>query len=91
MSKLSLTNRVEQKFRQQNLTDVVFAIQTQVNALSEGKISARYQAASVSPTTGDYAQGDIVWNLGVSATGFVGWVCITSGSPGSWTTWGAVT
>lgn len=91
MSKLSLINRIPYEYDRQTFTDLFLAIEKQVNALSEGRIYARHEAASVAPTTGAYAQGDIVWNSGVSATGFVGWVCITSGSPGSWTTWGAVT
>lgn len=45
---------------------------------------------SAAPTTGDWIQGDIVFNTGASASGFVGWVCITSGTPGTWKTFGVV-
>jgi len=47
-----------------------------------------YGAAA--PTSGDWVQGDIIYNTGVSAGGTVGWVCTTSGTPGTWKTFGAV-
>jgi len=42
------------------------------------------------PSTGYYLEGDIVYNQNVFATGYVGWVCVTAGSPGTWKTFGAV-
>jgi hypothetical protein len=36
------------------------------------------------PTTGAYAKGDIVLNYSPTAAGTLGWVCVTSGSPGTW-------
>lgn len=57
-----------------------------VNALSEGRISARYQARDTMPTTGTYAKGDYVHNsnpvkLGVAASRYVnhGWIRLVSG------------
>lgn len=46
---------------------------------------------TTAPTAGTWAVGDIVWNTGVTAGGFVGWVCTTAGTPGTWKTFGAVT
>ena len=42
------------------------------------------------PATGAYLQGDIIYNSAPSAGGYIGWVCTTSGSPGTWKTFGAI-
>lgn len=62
----------------------------QVNALSEGRIGASYNAATAAPTTGMYQQGDKVWNLapveaGAAASRYVviGWICTVGGEPGT--------
>lgn len=63
----------------------------QVNALSEGLISASYSAATSVPTSGTWNQGDFVKNktpseLGAAASKYVvlGWVCTVAGTPGTW-------
>jgi len=45
---------------------------------------------SAAPTTGTWVQGDIVWNSAAAASGFVGWVCVTAGTPGTWKTFGVI-
>lgn len=50
----------------------------------------RQTTGSAAPTSGAWAQGDIVWNIGASAGGKVGWVCTTAGSPGTWKPFGAI-
>jgi hypothetical protein len=39
---------------------------------------------AAAPTTGSWLRGQIVWNTAPSAGGVPGWVCVTSGSPGTW-------
>lgn len=39
---------------------------------------------TAAPTAGDWVRGDIVWNAQPIAGGAPGWVCTTSGSPGTW-------
>lgn len=63
----------------------------QVNGLSEGRITATYNAYTAAPTTGVWAQGDFLRNsapseLGSSSSKYVvlGWVCTVSGEPGTW-------
>lgn len=63
----------------------------QVNALSEGAIAANYNAQTAAPTTGTYAQGDIIKNstpaeAGSAASKYVvtGWICTVGGTPGTW-------
>lgn len=46
--------------------------------------------ASAAPTTGTYKRGDIILNNAPSASGFIGWVCTTAGTPGTWKTWGVI-
>jgi len=45
---------------------------------------------AAAPTTGTWAQGDIVINTGAAASGQVGWVCVTAGTPGTWKTFGVI-
>lgn len=47
------------------------------------------RAASI-PVAGTWVQGDIVFNSAPSASGFIGWVCTASGTPGTWKTFGAI-
>lgn len=63
----------------------------QVNALSEGRAAALYQAGSSAPTTGTFALGDFVANntpteLGTAGSKYVidGWKCVSGGTPGTW-------
>lgn len=66
-------------------------IARQVNALSEGSITAVYNAASAAPTTGTWARGDQIRNgapaeLGTAGVKFVvtHWLCTEAGTPGTW-------
>lgn len=45
---------------------------------------------SAAPTTGTWQVGDIVYNDTPAAGGFIGWVCVTAGTPGTWKTFGAI-
>ncbi len=42
------------------------------------------------PRTGHYEKGDIVWNDDPKPTGYVGWVCIRTGTPGEWKPFGQI-
>ena len=42
------------------------------------------------PTLGSYNKGDIVWNTDPKATDYIGWVCVTAGSPGAWLPFGSI-
>jgi hypothetical protein len=42
------------------------------------------------PTAGVWAQGDLCWNTTPTAGGVPGWVCVTSGTPGTWKAMAAV-
>lgn len=47
-------------------------------------------AYTAPPTLGDWVRGDIIYNSAPSAGGKIGWVCVTSGSPGVWKAFGAI-
>ena len=63
----------------------------QVNNLSEGYITGVTNAYTAPHTTGDHRVGDKVWNSTPAVAGaggsqyvIIGWVCTTSGTPGTW-------
>jgi hypothetical protein len=39
---------------------------------------------------GAYLQGDLVYNTGAAAEGYVGWTCVTAGTPGTWKGFGVI-
>jgi hypothetical protein len=42
-------------------------------------------------TNWQWLQSDIVYNNSPTSGGFIGWVCVSSGAPGTWTTFGPIT
>jgi len=85
--KLSPTPRVKLDAETQR---VYREFATQVNLLSEGKLTGSYNAMPSAPASGSYAQGDFIRNsnpteLGSGGSKYVvfGWICVTSGSPGT--------
>ena len=56
------------------------------------KIKAQRQFAEFTsvPTSGTWAVGDIVYHATPAASGNIGWVCTTAGTPGTWKTFGAI-
>ena len=74
-----------------SLVQILPSIAKQVNAVSEGRIAGHHNAATSAPTTGLYQRGDYLRNsapavLGAAGSQYIvkGWVCITSGDPGTW-------
>lgn len=53
-------------------------------------ITIGFPTAAAAPTTGAHVRGEIVLNSAPSASGTIGWVCVTSGSPGTWKAWGTI-
>jgi hypothetical protein len=51
--------------------------------ISNGNLSA-------APVAGTWVVGDIVYHSAPAAAGFIGWVCTTAGTPGTWKTFGAI-
>lgn len=53
-------------------------------------VGLRPYSAAAAPAAGPWLQGDIVWNNDPDAGDFIGWVCTTAGSPGTWLGFGAI-
>lgn len=53
-------------------------------------LGKRIEYGSAAPTSGEWQAGDIMFNLAPTAGGTVGWVCTTTGTPGTWKTFGAI-
>ena len=50
----------------------------------------KFTVGTGAPTSGQYNKGDIVWNNDPKASDYIGWVCVTPGTPGAWLTFGAI-
>jgi hypothetical protein len=80
------------------LKQLLASIARQVNGSTEGRIAPIHAANTAAPTTGDWMQGDVVRNstpteLGSAGSRYVitGWVCVASGTPGTWVATRALT
>jgi hypothetical protein len=49
-----------------------------------------YVSGNAEPVSGTWQQGDIVFNSQAAAGANAGWICVTSGTPGTWKTFGAI-
>lgn len=45
---------------------------------------------TAAPTAGTYVAGDVVWNATPTSGAPLGWVCVSSGTPGTWLHFGAL-
>ncbi|MFA6046470.1 MAG: hypothetical protein WC718_15905 [Phycisphaerales bacterium] len=52
--------------------------------------SRREWWANAAPGSGDHLVGDVVWNSEVASGEYIGFVCTTAGSPGTWKGFGAI-
>ena len=50
----------------------------------------KFEVGSSDPDSGNYVTGDIVWNTTPTPTGYVGWICIKGGTPGTWKPFGQI-
>src|SRR5262249_13719442 len=46
--------------------------------------------SSTPPGSGSWQRGDLVLATDPSAAGCIGWVCVASGTPGTWQRWGLI-
>jgi len=50
----------------------------------------RFTNSPLMPTAGNYEVGDICWNSKPIHGDYIGWVCISAGSPGQWAPFGLI-
>ena len=48
------------------------------------------QMGSAAPASGTYTAGEIIFNSAPTSGGYIGWVCTSGGSPGTWKTFGKI-
>lgn len=61
-------------------------LHTPTIAIGEEDGARRQTRMTAAPTTGEWAQGDIVWNRDPTAGGNAAWICTSGGTPGTWKT-----
>lgn len=50
----------------------------------------KFEVASQVPIAGQYTKGDVIWNDDPKPSGYVGWICTRSGTPGIWKAFGSI-
>lgn len=63
------------------------------NVYQNGIVGAKtlnYEQLPAAPTQGTWAVGDTIWNSAPASGGYMGWVCTTAGTPGTWKTFGVI-
>ena len=88
MSKLNSVVKVPPGYRRSDIVSILSSIDAQVNALSEGRLSAIYNAQSTIPvatSANPYGRGDFVRDTNASVNGSAGaqyvrtgWICVSA-------------
>ena len=50
----------------------------------------KFEVGNKIPTIGLYNKGDLVWDDDPKPNGILGWICIRTGTPGEWRTFGTI-
>jgi hypothetical protein len=50
----------------------------------------RFTNNAFAPNSGSYVKGDICWNTNPVPNSYIGWVCVTTGTPGQWLGFGMI-
>ncbi len=69
-------------------TSVIYSSTNIISSNLNGILIPAYTSA---PTTGSWLKSDIVYNSNPTSGTFAGWICLVAGTPGTWTTFGAIT
>ena len=74
-----------------NMNKTIFTPSNPVDFIDSIKIASQLIGkGTIVPTTGNYIKGDIIYDSSPVSNGFIGWVCVTSGTPGTWKTFGVI-
>lgn len=66
---------------------------TSVDLAVRGNISfanKRFLTGTNAPVAGAFSKGDICWNSNPGPHSYIGWVCVTEGTPGQWLPFGLI-
>lgn len=73
------------------VTGLVSGSPDQTNGVAYAQVSGRkHSIGTAAPTTGTWKQGDIVYNAAPASGGYVGWICVVAGAPGTWSPYGQI-
>lgn len=89
MSRINPAVRVPVEWNRASMQDIIAEMVRAMNQAYDGAPEGRAVRAAA-PTGGTWGRGQIIWNSEPSAAGYVGWVCVTGGSPGTWKGFGAI-
>lgn len=67
----------------EDLEQKVRNLENEMLLIRDGSLIKHY-SDTAAPTSGTWIRGDVVWNSTPSAGGAPGWVCVTTGTPGTW-------
>jgi hypothetical protein len=71
----------------------VMNVESDVDISTQGPIRMQGKKMEVGfdyPNRGSYEKGDIIWNEDPKPTGYVGWICVRTGTPGVWKPFGQI-
>jgi hypothetical protein len=71
----------------------VMNVEPDVDLSTQGAIrmqGKKMEVGSDYPNRGAYEKGDIIWNDDPKPTGYVGWICVRTGTPGVWKPFGQI-
>jgi parallel beta-helix repeat protein len=79
---------VENKFENVNAAAQILSDTTAYRNRFKVKNTVFYGSAA--PTKGTWEKGDIMYNSMTLTTAYVGWICTSAGTPGTWKSFGAI-
>ncbi len=71
----------------------VTSVESDVSLSTSGAVkfqNKKFEVGSGIPAAGAYTVGDIIWNSAPSANQAIGWVCVGTGNPGQWKSFGTI-
>jgi len=92
MSLYRLDGTLLQQFSLSNTTTLAARTALVMGLISSspgGRLPASVYGTAA-PTAGTWIQGDTIVNLNPVAGGYVGWICVVGGTPGTWSTYGII-
>jgi hypothetical protein len=60
------------------------------SGIYSSKSNIRSSGSESVPISGSWSKGDIIYNTNPTPGGYVGWICTTSGTPGTWKGFGLI-
>lgn len=67
----------------------IIALEKRVSIVEISEVR-QWHTGTAAPASGTWALGDLVWNSEPAATEYIGWVCVSAGTPGTWKGFGVI-